>query len=80
MRPVCDAARPTVQQGAGDWSAKTAIHSTWGGDLFVILHSGEADGKVNLTFVENPLMRWLWLGGCLAALGRHWGCCRRNGT
>jgi hypothetical protein len=22
-----------------------------------------------LTFVENPLMRWIWFGGCLAGVG-----------
>ena len=56
-------------KSSNEWKAQVAIHSTWITDFFVVLHSGEADGKVNLTFVENPLMRWIWFGGCLIGLG-----------
>ena len=58
---------------SNEWTARTAIHSTWTEDFFVILHSGEAGGKINLTFVENPLMRWIWLGGCIAGMGAALG-------
>ena len=58
---------------SNQWTARAAIHSTWTEDFFVILHGGQADGKINLTFVENPLMRWIWLGGCLAGCGAIWG-------
>ncbi len=54
---------------SNEWTAQAAIHSTWTEDFFVILHSGEAGGKIYLTFVENPLMRWIWFGGCIAGLG-----------
>jgi cytochrome c-type biogenesis protein CcmF len=56
-------------KSTNEWAAQVAIHSTWTEDFYVILHSGEASGKVNLTFVINPLMRWIWFGGCLAGLG-----------
>ncbi len=51
------------------WTTEVAIQSTWAGDFYAILHSGTEDGKLYLTFVENPLMRWLWLGGAVMVLG-----------
>jgi cytochrome c-type biogenesis protein CcmF len=51
------------------WTTEVAIHSSWSGDVYTILHSGDGQGSVRLTFVDNPLMRWLWLGGCLMGLG-----------
>jgi cytochrome c-type biogenesis protein CcmF len=51
------------------WTTEVAIHSSWSGDVYTILHSTDAEGSVRLTFVHNPLMRWLWLGGCLMGLG-----------
>jgi cytochrome c-type biogenesis protein CcmF len=56
-------------KSSNQWTAKTAIHSTWTEDFYTILHSGEGDGKVYLTFLKNLLMRWIWFGGCLAGLG-----------
>ncbi|MCC6125594.1 MAG: cytochrome c biogenesis protein CcsA [Pirellulales bacterium] len=63
--------RPTQNlfKRTNEWVARVAVHSTWKEDLYVIMHGGEADGQVNLTFVENPLMRWIWFGGCLLGLG-----------
>jgi cytochrome c-type biogenesis protein CcmF len=64
----------------GEWTTEVAIHSTWGGDLYTILQGGEEDGSVRLTFVENPLMRWIWLGGWLmgaGAVGGLWPAGRR---
>jgi len=52
-----------------EWTTEVAIHPTWGGDFYTILHSGTPDGQLSLTFVENPLMRWLWMGGAIMALG-----------
>lgn len=52
-----------------EWTTEVAIQSTWAGDFYTILHSGTEDGKLYLTFVENPLMRWLWLGGAVMVLG-----------
>jgi cytochrome c-type biogenesis protein CcmF len=51
-----------------EWSTAVAIHSTWRADFYVILHGG-AHGKADMTFVENPLMRFLWLGGSCAIAG-----------
>jgi cytochrome c-type biogenesis protein CcmF len=51
------------------WTTEVAIHSTWGSDFYTILNSGEGGGVVSLTFVENPLMRWLWFGGCVISVG-----------
>ena len=45
---------------------EVAIHSTWGGDFYTILHSGEGQDRIQLTVVENPLMRWMWLAGGIA--------------
>jgi cytochrome c-type biogenesis protein CcmF len=56
-----------------EWVARVAIHSTWKEDLYVIMHGGEVAGKVSLTFVENPLVRWIWFGGCLLGLGAFLG-------
>ncbi|GAG25993.1 unnamed protein product, partial [marine sediment metagenome] len=56
-----------------EWTTEVAIHSTWGGDLYTILQGGEEDGSVYLTFVEKPLMRWIWLGGWLMGGGAVWG-------
>jgi cytochrome c-type biogenesis protein CcmF len=64
-----------------EWTTEVAIHSTWGGDLYTILHSGTPDGQLSLTFVENPLMRWLWMGGAIMILGtclRLWPGGRRS--
>ena len=52
-----------------EWTTEVAIHSTWGGDFYTILNAGLGEGKVALTFVENPMMRWIWCGGIVAALG-----------
>jgi cytochrome c-type biogenesis protein CcmF len=51
-----------------EWTTAVAIHSTWSGDFYTILNGG-ASGKANLTFVDNPMMRWIWFGGICAVLG-----------
>ena len=66
------------------WRAKVAVHSTWSGDFYTILHSGEGRDRIQLTVVENPLMRWLWLSGGIVLAGavfwfwpaRTTHCCR----
>lgn len=63
------------------WTTEVAIGSTWSGDLYTILHGRAPDGRLSLTFVENPLMRWLWLGGAVMVLGtclRLWPARRRS--
>jgi len=51
------------------WATEVAIHSTWAEDFYAIVHGGEAGGKIHLTFIINPMMRWLWLGGWIAGIG-----------
>jgi len=51
------------------WTTEVAIHSSWGGDLYTILHGGEGGGGAALTLVEVPLVRWLWLGGVISGVG-----------
>jgi cytochrome c-type biogenesis protein CcmF len=52
-----------------EWTTAVAIHSTWGGDFYAILNGGARGGRAALTLVENPMMRWLWLGGICAVMG-----------
>jgi cytochrome c-type biogenesis protein CcmF len=51
------------------WTTEVAIDSTLGGDFYTILHAGLGDGRVSLTFVENPLMQCIWLGGLVSLAG-----------
>jgi cytochrome c-type biogenesis protein CcmF len=51
------------------WTTEVAIQATWSGDFYTILHSETPEGELALTFVENPLMRWLWMGGAVMVLG-----------
>jgi cytochrome c-type biogenesis protein CcmF len=63
-----------------EWMSEVAIHSTWGGDFYTVLNAGLGDGKVALTFVDNPMMRWIWFGGSVAsvsALAAIWPARRR---
>jgi cytochrome c-type biogenesis protein CcmF len=52
-----------------EWTTEVDIASTWRGDFYTILNAGLGDGKVALTFVENPMMAWIWLGGLVMTLG-----------
>ena len=51
------------------WSTEVAIHSTWSGDFYTILHGGEGQDRIRLTLVENPMMRWMWLAGWIVVAG-----------
>lgn len=56
-----------------DWTTEVAIHSTWRGDFYTILHNGDLQtGQINLTLVENPLVRWIWMGGWIMAAAVVW--------
>jgi cytochrome c-type biogenesis protein CcmF len=52
-----------------EWKTMVDIHSTWRGDFYTVLNAGLGDGRVALTLVDNPMMRWIWLGGLTAAAG-----------
>ncbi len=45
------------------WTTEVAINSTWAGDVYTILNAGLGGGKIAVTFVYNPLIRWIWVGG-----------------
>jgi cytochrome c-type biogenesis protein CcmF len=63
------------------WTTEVAIDSTWHGDFYVILHSGEGNDQVQLTLIDNPMMRWMWMGGWIAGAGtliRLWPRRRRS--
>ena len=51
------------------WISRVAIHGTWTRDFYAILHRGEGSGRIHVTLIENPLMRWIWLGGGLMTAG-----------
>jgi cytochrome c-type biogenesis protein CcmF len=69
-RPTC-ALRPAqhLHRLQNEWAAEVAIHSTWAEDLYVTVHNREQDGAVNLTFLVNPMMRWIWFGAWVAGAG-----------
>jgi cytochrome c-type biogenesis protein CcmF len=52
-----------------EWTTEVAIHSTWSGDFFTIARVGEGPGRAGLTLIRNPMMRWLWFGGCIFGFG-----------
>jgi cytochrome c-type biogenesis protein CcmF len=51
------------------WSTEVDIGSSWSGDFYTILNNGEGGTAVSLTFIEMPLVRWLWLGGAISGVG-----------
>jgi cytochrome c-type biogenesis protein CcmF len=51
------------------WTTRVAIHSRWDGDFYAILRGEVEPGKADLTFQQNPMMRWLWASGWIAAAG-----------
>jgi cytochrome c-type biogenesis protein CcmF len=50
------------------WTTEVAIYSTWRGDLYTVLDAGLGNGKVALTLVNNPMIRWIWAGGTIITL------------
>jgi cytochrome c-type biogenesis protein CcmF len=51
------------------WATKVAIDSALSGDLYVILNRGRGEEQIEVTFVEKPLICWIWYGGALICLG-----------
>ncbi len=52
-----------------EWTTEVAIQSTWGGDFYTILNAGLGEGRVVITLVSNPMMRWIWMGGFIITGG-----------
>ncbi len=64
-----------------DWTTEVAIHSTWRGDFYTVLHAGLGDGRVVVTLVDNPMIGWIWGGGAvatIAAIVAMWPVSRRR--
>ena len=81
-RPICCCRADILYRLQNQWSSQVAIHSAWSGDFYTILHGGNDGGKVNLTLIDNPLMRWLWSAGWISvagALAALWPLKRRPG-
>jgi len=51
-----------------DWTSEVAIHSTWRGDFYTVLHAGLGDGRVVVTLVDNPMIGCIWGGGAVATV------------
>ncbi len=50
------------------WTTEAAIHADWTSDFYAILQYGE-NSTAHFTFLVNPMMRWIRLGGWLMGLG-----------
>ena len=50
-------------------TTETAIRSTLGEDLYVILAAINDNGSATLRFYVNPLVSWIWIGGLIFVLG-----------
>ncbi len=68
-RPVYLRPAQHLHRLQNQWTTEVAIRSTWFGDLYTILHNGEGQDAVRLTLVDNPMMRWMWLGGWMMVAG-----------
>ena len=51
------------------WTTEVAIHSTWARDFYAVFHHNKDQNKASLTFVGNPMVRWLWFGGWIFGIG-----------
>ena len=52
-----------------EWSTEVAVRSGWTADFYTILNGPEDPGQLRLTFLINPMMRWLWAAGWIAGVG-----------
>ena len=51
-------------------STEVALLSTWRDDLYVVLAGyDEKSAAATFSLYVNPLVRWLWIGGWVMALG-----------
>ena len=48
---------------------EVAIRSTLIEDLYVILMGWDETGAVSYTFMVNPVVSWIWIGGFLFLIG-----------
>ena len=50
-------------------STEVGIRESWKQDVYVVLAGVQEDGSAEIRVSFNPLVRWVWLGGALMALG-----------
>ena len=50
-------------------STEVGIRESWRQDVYVVLAGVREDGSAEIRVTFNPLVRWVWLGGGLMALG-----------
>ncbi|MCH8891787.1 MAG: hypothetical protein IH827_12035, partial [Myxococcales bacterium] len=46
-----------------------SIYSTLRDDLYITLTAIEADGSATFKVYRNPMVNWIWIGGCVFVLG-----------
>jgi cytochrome c-type biogenesis protein CcmF len=51
------------------WVTEVAIRSSLKEDVYIILASLEEDGLAGFEIIINPLVSWIWIGGCVLLLG-----------
>ena len=50
-------------------TTEAAIHSTFAGDLYVVMGQETGDGRVVTRVFWNPLVNWIWIGWMIVLLG-----------
>ena len=50
-------------------STEVGIKESWKQDVYVVLAGVQEDGSAEIRVSFNPLVRWVWLGGALMAIG-----------
>src|SRR5262249_46218481 len=68
--PIADLApSKRVYDAPRQATTEAAIHASWRGDLYIVLGDGLADGAFVVRAYFNPLVRLIWLGAVVMALG-----------
>ena len=50
-------------------TTQAAIYNALAGDLYVVLGDSQPDGAFVVRVYFHPLVRWIWLGSLIMALG-----------
>ena len=52
-----------------NWMTEAGIHATWNRDLFVALGDQLGNNTWSVRVQYKPLIRWIWIGAVIMALG-----------
>ena len=52
-----------------NWMTEAGIHPTWNKDIFVALGDQLGDGAWSVRIQYKPMIRFIWLGAFVMALG-----------